>query len=175
MYSNLAVMVLFAFVYSVIAGRVERSAVTGPIIFIAFGLIAGPYGFGFLDMDVQDVELRVVADQFGCPTYTEELAKAMISLVEANAQSGVYHFSSEGETSWHGFAEAIVEELKAMGASVKVSQVVPVKTGEFPTVAERPAYSVMSKDKFSSAAGWRPAPWRETLSEYLKLHFINSL
>jgi len=61
-YSNVAVMVLFAFVYSVIAGRVERSAVTGPIIFIAFGLIAGPYGFGFLNMDIQDVELRVVAD-----------------------------------------------------------------------------------------------------------------
>ena len=62
MYSNVAVMVLFAFVYSVIAGRVERSAVTGPIIFIVFGLIAGPYGFGFLNMDVQAVELRVIAD-----------------------------------------------------------------------------------------------------------------
>ena len=62
MYSNLAVLVLFAFLFSVIAGRVERSAVTGPIIFIAFGLIAGPVGLGFLDMDVQTVELRVVAD-----------------------------------------------------------------------------------------------------------------
>ena len=62
MYSNLAIMVLFAFAYSVIAGRVDRSAVTGPIIFIAFGLIAGPFGFGFLNLDVQDVELRVVAD-----------------------------------------------------------------------------------------------------------------
>jgi NhaP-type Na+/H+ or K+/H+ antiporter len=55
-------MVLFAFVFSVIAGRVERSAVSGPIIFIAFGLIAGPVGLGLLDMDVQAVELRVVAD-----------------------------------------------------------------------------------------------------------------
>jgi sodium/hydrogen antiporter len=62
MYSNVAVMVLFAFVFSVIAGRVERSAVSGPIIFIAFGLIAGPVGLGLLDMDVQAVELRVVAD-----------------------------------------------------------------------------------------------------------------
>ena len=62
MYSNVAVMVLFAFVFSVIAGRVERSAVSGPIIFIAFGLIAGPVGLGILDMDVKAVELRVVAD-----------------------------------------------------------------------------------------------------------------
>ena len=62
MYSNVAIMVLFAFVFSVIAGRVERSAVSGPIIFIAFGLIAGPVGLGLLDMDVKAVELRVVAD-----------------------------------------------------------------------------------------------------------------
>jgi NhaP-type Na+/H+ or K+/H+ antiporter len=62
MYSNLAVMVLFAFAFSVIAGRVERSAVTGPMVFIAFGLIAGPVGLGIMDMDIQAVELRIVAD-----------------------------------------------------------------------------------------------------------------
>jgi NhaP-type Na+/H+ or K+/H+ antiporter len=62
MYENLAVITLFAFVFSVIAGRVERSAVSGPIIFIAFGLIAGPVGLGFLNLDVKNVELRVVAD-----------------------------------------------------------------------------------------------------------------
>ena len=62
MYGNLAILVLFGFVYSVVAGRVERSAVTGPIIFIVFGLIAGPVGLGILDMDVQTIELRVVAD-----------------------------------------------------------------------------------------------------------------
>jgi NhaP-type Na+/H+ or K+/H+ antiporter len=62
MYSNVAIMTLFAFAFSVVAGRVERSAVSGPIIFIAFGLIAGPVGFGVLDMDVKAVEFRVVAD-----------------------------------------------------------------------------------------------------------------
>ena len=62
MYENVAIMVLFAFAFSVIAGKVERSAISGPMVFIGFGLIAGPYGFGVLDMDVQNVELRVVAD-----------------------------------------------------------------------------------------------------------------
>jgi len=62
MYNNLAIMTLFAFAFSVIAGRVERSAVSGPIIFIAFGLLAGPFGLGILDLDVKAVELRVVAD-----------------------------------------------------------------------------------------------------------------
>lgn len=80
MYSNVAIMVLFAFAYSVIAGRVERSAVSGPIVFITFGLIAGPYGFGFLDMDVQNVELRVVAD----------LTLALVLFIDAaNANLGV--------------------------------------------------------------------------------------
>ena len=62
MYENLMVMALFAFIFSAIAGRVERSAVTAPIVYILFGLIAGPIGLGFLDMDVHAVELRVVAD-----------------------------------------------------------------------------------------------------------------
>jgi dTDP-4-dehydrorhamnose reductase len=138
----------------------------------------GQGGKNFVDtiarLALEREELRVVADQFGCPTYTEELAAGMIALVEADAESGVYHFSGEGETSWHGFATAIVEELRRLGAKVKAEQVVPVKTGEFPTVAERPAYSVMSKDKFYGAAGWRPAQWRETLARYLENYFLQS-
>ncbi len=62
MYENLAIVAGFAFIYSAISGRVDRSMVTGPILFIAFGLICGPFGFGILDSDVKNVELRVVAD-----------------------------------------------------------------------------------------------------------------
>lgn len=62
MYENLAILAIFALVYSVIAGRVERTAISGPIIFIAFGLFAGPVGIGLLDFDVNNVELRVIAD-----------------------------------------------------------------------------------------------------------------
>jgi NhaP-type Na+/H+ or K+/H+ antiporter len=80
MYSNVAIMVLFAFAYSVIAGRVERSAVSGPIIFIAFGLIAGPFGLGIMDLDVKAVELRVVAD----------LTLALVLFIDAaNADLGI--------------------------------------------------------------------------------------
>jgi NhaP-type Na+/H+ or K+/H+ antiporter len=62
MYENLATLALFGFAFSVVAGRIERSAVTGPIIFIAFGLIAGPFGLGIMDIEVENIELRVVAD-----------------------------------------------------------------------------------------------------------------
>ena len=62
MYDNLAILAAFAFLFSVIAGRIERSAITGPMIYVLFGLLAGPMVFGFLKMDVQTVEIRVIAD-----------------------------------------------------------------------------------------------------------------
>lgn len=62
MYENLATLAIFALMFSLIAGRIERSIVTGPMIYIAFGLIAGPIGFGLLNMDIRTTELRVVAD-----------------------------------------------------------------------------------------------------------------
>jgi NhaP-type Na+/H+ or K+/H+ antiporter len=62
MYENLAVVAAFAFLYSAVAGRIERSMVTGPILFIAFGVICGPFGFGILGEDIDSIEIRVVAD-----------------------------------------------------------------------------------------------------------------
>jgi NhaP-type Na+/H+ or K+/H+ antiporter len=62
MYENLATLTIFGFCFSVVAGRIERSSISGPMVFIAFGLIAGPYGMGFMDLDVNNTQLRVVAD-----------------------------------------------------------------------------------------------------------------
>ena len=73
MYNDLATLAIFAFVFSAIAGRVERSWVSGPIIFIVFGLIAGPVGLGFIDLDIDAVELRVIAD----------LALALVLFIDA--------------------------------------------------------------------------------------------
>jgi NhaP-type Na+/H+ or K+/H+ antiporter len=61
-YQNLAIIAVFAFVFSAIAGRLDKTAITGPILFIGFGLLAGPYGFGILDLKLQAVELRIIAD-----------------------------------------------------------------------------------------------------------------
>ena len=62
MYSNLAVLAVFALAFSVVAGRIERSRVSGPIVFIFFGLLAGPMFVGLIDFDIEAVELRVIAD-----------------------------------------------------------------------------------------------------------------
>ena len=62
MYIELAIFALFAFFYSIVAGRIERAATSGPIVFVVSGLLMGPLGLGWFDGDVSRTELRVLAD-----------------------------------------------------------------------------------------------------------------
>jgi dTDP-4-dehydrorhamnose reductase len=104
--------------------------------------------------------LRVVDDQRGRPTYTPHLADAILRLVSCGA-NGTVHYADEPECTWYDFAVAIVEELEA-GIEVK-----PVSTAEFPRPATRPAYSVLSTERYERVTGVKPASWREGLREYL--------
>ncbi|MEA2489978.1 MAG: dTDP-4-dehydrorhamnose reductase [Acidobacteriota bacterium] len=111
--------------------------------------------------------LRVVSDQRGRPTYTPHLANAILRLAhvamdDADAR-GMYHYADEGECSWFEFARAIVEE------SGFTTEVLPVSTEEFPRPAKRPAYSVLSTERYERVTGVRPESWREGLREYLRL------
>ena len=106
--------------------------------------------------------LRVVSDQRGRPTYTPHLAEAIFRLAQNELARGVVHYADEGECSWYEFACAIVEDL---GNPVDVR---PVTTDEFPRPARRPAYSVLSTERYERLTGVRPASWREGLREYLE-------
>jgi dTDP-4-dehydrorhamnose reductase len=106
--------------------------------------------------------LRVVNDQRGRPTYTPHLAEAIIRVVNGGA-NGVVQYADEPECTWYDFACAIVEEL---GAAVSVT---PVTTAEFPRPATRPAYSVLSTERYERITGVRPENWREGLREYLEV------
>lgn len=107
--------------------------------------------------------LRVVHDQRGRPTYTPHLAAAILRLAANGNARGVFHYADEGECTWFDFASAIVEEL---GAPVEVT---PVTTDEFPRPAKRPAYSVLSTERYERVTGVRPESWRDGLREYLSL------
>jgi NhaP-type Na+/H+ and K+/H+ antiporter len=61
MYTNLAVLAIFALLYSLVAGRLERTPISGRIVFLSFGLLAGPLGLGWLEFDVDNHGLRVLA------------------------------------------------------------------------------------------------------------------
>ncbi|HUJ14511.1 MAG TPA: dTDP-4-dehydrorhamnose reductase [Thermoanaerobaculia bacterium] len=104
--------------------------------------------------------LRVVNDQRGRPTYTRHLAEALIRVVNCGA-TGIVHYADEPECTWYDFACAIVAQL---GASVSVT---PVSTAEFPRPAARPAYSVLSTERYERITGVRAESWREGLRQYL--------
>lgn len=115
-------------------------------------------------------ELRVVADQHGRPTAAADLADAMLlvagRIVAGKPRYGTFHFAGAGETTWHGFAQAIVQEQAQRTG--KLPRVVPIATHEYPTPAKRPANSVLATNAFSQAFGVTPRPWRDGLQEVVR-------
>jgi dTDP-4-dehydrorhamnose reductase len=116
-------------------------------------------------------EVRVVADQVGSPTWAKDIAVAIAQLLgtlDLTTTSEIYHFTDSGVASWYDFAIAIFEEAQQLGFPLKVQRVLPITTPEYPTPAQRPAYSVLSGRKIAAILG-TPAPyWRLSLRQMLK-------
>jgi dTDP-4-dehydrorhamnose reductase len=118
-------------------------------------------------------KLRVVSDQVGCPTWSRMIAEttalALRQIVAARdpaALSGTYHLASSGVTSWHGFAQAIINLMPAEGK--KCSAVEAISTAQYPTPTKRPAYSVLACGKLERAFGLRLPHWEDSLKQVLE-------
>ena len=109
--------------------------------------------------------LRVVYDQIGTPTYAKDLAEVIVLVLRHEQLQGIYHFSNEGAISWYDFAKAIIE---ISNLSCKIE---PILTKEYPTLAQRPAYSVLNKSKIKTALGIEIPYWRESLRKCLSAGF----
>lgn len=114
--------------------------------------------------------LRVVDDQRGSPTSAADLARALMTITlrlieDADAPTGIFHFSNAGETSWAGFAAEIFRQLGARGGAT--TSVVPITTADYPTPARRPANSLLSHDAIRAAYGIQPRPWQDALGDIL--------
>lgn len=96
----------------------------------------------------QGKQLRVVADQTGCPTFTPELAGTLTDLLEQNA-SGIYHACGPNAVSWHQFAQMTLEAW-CVEHGKSVPEILAVTSDEFATAATRPAYSVLATEKILS-------------------------
>ncbi|MBQ1885008.1 MAG: dTDP-4-dehydrorhamnose reductase [Bacteroidales bacterium] len=113
-------------------------------------------------------ELGVVFDQVGTPTYAADLANAIATIIVKTAQdpsafvNGIYHFSNEGVCSWYDFTVAIMG-LYNLNCCIK-----PLHTDEYPTPANRPAYSVLDKTKIKTTFGITIPHWYESLKECVK-------
>jgi dTDP-4-dehydrorhamnose reductase len=103
-------------------------------------------------------ELRIIWDQLGTPTYAIDLAGCILAIVESQSQEfGTYHYSNEGVTSWYDFATAI------FALSQTPVKTTPIRTAEYPTKAQRPAYSVMDKTKAKTRLGVAIPHWQQSL------------
>ena len=112
-------------------------------------------------------ELRVVADQIGCPTWATGLARTLWGLALAG-QPGVYHHRDAGVASWYDFAVAIAEEAQALGLLAKIPRITPIATADYPTPAQRPAFSVLDVSATRALLGDEMVHWRQNLRVMLE-------
>ena len=127
----------------------------------------GPAGKNFIRTILEKARrgesLRVASDQVGCPTFSRDLAGAVRNLLGAGAR-GTVHFSGEGETSWYGLARYVLERC-----GLPTGELFAAKTRDLPYPAPRPAYGVLSKEKYRAITGVSPRPWEEAVGEYLEM------
>ena len=113
-------------------------------------------------------ELRVVADQIGTPTPAALIADVTaMALARPFERSGIWHLTAAGETTWHGFAEAIFVGAHARGLIARVPRVVPITTADYSTPAKRPAYSVLDTARLHLDFAVDLPEWPEGLARAL--------
>lgn len=111
--------------------------------------------------------VSVVADQVGTPTSTKSLAQCIWKFLETRIV-GIHHWTDAGVASWYDFAVAVLEYANELNIINSSTNVIPIKTEEFPVKAVRPAYSVLDWHDSAAILGYRPAHWRTRLHEVLK-------
>jgi dTDP-4-dehydrorhamnose reductase len=160
---------------SKLAGERAIADIGGAHLVLRTSWVYGRRGKNFLltmlKLAAERPELRIVADQYGAPTWSATIATITAHVIAQglavsredaewwHRKSGVYHLTASGSTSWFGFAEAIFE-MSALGSKPKV---LPITTSEYPVPAKRPANSRLSNDKLTAAFDLFPTDWRAAL------------
>jgi dTDP-4-dehydrorhamnose reductase len=112
--------------------------------------------------------VSVVSDQQGTPTWSFDLASALADIAGQDAtRYGVYHFTNEGQTSWHGFASEIQRLGRELGILGRDCAVNPITSDQYPSKVKRPAWSVLSKRKIVEELGIHPPDWKASLRAFL--------
>lgn len=156
---------------SKLAGEQAVEAECEKYIILRTAWVFSEYGNNFVKTMVRlakerDV-LSVVADQYGCPTYAGDLAKAILRVCEQYEQGkalawGIYHYCGDSPINWHGFARAIFSKAERFGVIAKRPQLKAISSDQYPTPAKRPEYSVMSTEALADI-GVQASLWRSSL------------
>jgi len=136
-------------------------------IIIRTAWVFSEYGNNFLKtmlrLGAERNELRIVGDQVGCPTYAQDIAKAIMMIIESlklkEVSSCLYHFSGNFCCSWAEFAQAIFDEALKLKVIASKPSIVAIRTQEFPTLAKRPARSELSSNNIRSTFGIDPSDY----------------
>lgn len=171
------------------AGEEAIRAVGAPHLILRTAWVYGTRGRNFLltilRLATEGEELKIVRDQFGAPTWSREIAKGTVSVLQQLSQccqergspwGGTYHMTAAGKTTWFGFAEAILERslrtsqdvawLAAAtgGHPLAARRVTPIATEQYPTPARRPVYSVLSNSRLKEMFGLELPDWKVQLA-----------
>jgi dTDP-4-dehydrorhamnose reductase len=161
---------------SKLAGDQAVSQVDGAHLIFRLCWVYGARGQNFLltmmRLAREREKLRIVRDQIGCPTWSRMIAettalalKQVLAAPDPAVFKGAYHLAASGQTSWHGFTEAIVRLMPDEGKKCKIIE--PITTAEYPLPAKRPAFSVLSCGKLQRTFGLQLPDWEESLKQVL--------
>jgi dTDP-4-dehydrorhamnose reductase len=162
---------------SKLAGEDAIRRAEGPHLIIRTSWVYAAKGTNFLRtiarLAAERPELRIVADQVGAPTSAQVIADGIATIVAEHtsdlprwfaAANGLVHLAAAGETSWHGFATAIVEGLRARGAPLKAQSILPIRTEDYPTKAKRPHNSRLDMTRLQRVFGLTTPHWQRALA-----------
>jgi dTDP-4-dehydrorhamnose reductase len=165
---------------SKLIGENEVRAAGGPFLIVRTSWVYAATGKNFLrtiaGLARERKELRIVADQIGAPTSAAFIADVVADMLSDGIESarerrtqsgGLLNVATAGETSWHGFACAIVEGLKARGVKLAVERITPIGTDQYPTKARRPQNSRLDLTRLRRVFGVAPPYWQEALAPEL--------
>lgn len=163
---------------SKLAGEEAIRATGIPHLILRTSWVYGARGKNFMNTIIrlasEREELRIVADQFGAPTSSRSIAEATMSVLEnwSEDKSGVYHLTCARITSWHGFTQAIIEEYNAIQKvrnwpALKVKNVLPITTAEYPTPTARPTNSKLNCDSLCKTFELNLPEWDLALKQVM--------
>lgn len=152
---------------SKLAGEASLMEICSDYVILRTGWLYSIYGNNFVKTMIrlghEREKINVVSDQIGTPTYGADLAQALMQIIisseKGNFIPGIFNYSNEGVCSWYDFTIAI-HKL----AGITSCQVIPIGTKDYPTKAERPAYSVLNKSKIKATYGITIPQWETSLA-----------
>jgi dTDP-4-dehydrorhamnose reductase len=173
---------LSAYGTSKLAGENEIRAAGGCFLIVRTSWVYSARGTNFLRtiarLARQRSELRIVDDQIGAPTSAALIADALVRMVEGgigglrqriDAAKGCVHLAAAGETSWYGFAGAIIDGLRMRGARLSVKRLIPIRATDYPRKAQPPHNSRLSLSRLRQVFGISPLDWKSALPRELDI------